>query len=260
MGFDVIDINQGAKKALQLLAEGGRIGTTEYFNLDILYDGDATDKFTIAGEDLGVDGTYVRVSDSVINGGTVESVWYGDSGGYLEPITDYHVESNEDIWMLYGTFFLEKRLLVLSCANADVGLPTGTYFLSMPLSGEGAGFIYSLHGKFVEVIHPIDPKYLPGVCLPVVELETAVKFNDSTELSEAESAMLTSKAELKTPIVLKFSIITAEGSKLPTSAIAAFGDYTLVGLGFSYLAYTALSAINFGKSADGTIWTAEFTG
>lgn len=178
-----------------------RLASIEYFPLDIVYDGDSTDKFTIAGEDLGVDGTYVRVSDSVINGGTVKSVWYGNSGGHIEEITNYHIESYEDIWMLYGTFHLEEHLLVLSCANAGVGIPTGTYFLSMPLPGEREGFIYSLHGELTAVIHPIDPKYLPGVCLPVVELSTEPTVEGAT-LTKSESALM--DALSGAPCIIKF--------------------------------------------------------
>lgn len=38
----------------------------------------------------------------------------------------------------------------------------------------------------------IDPKYLPGVCLPVVELETVIEFGESTEivLSAVDSAKM----------------------------------------------------------------------
>lgn len=50
-----------------------------------------------------------------------------------------------------------------------------------------------------ETIHPIDPKYLPGVCLPVVEIA------DYTALTEAECAALDKAESNNAPIVVKFN-------------------------------------------------------
>jgi hypothetical protein len=47
-----------------------------------------------------------------------------------------------------------------------------------------------------ETIHPIDPKYLPGVCLPVVEI------TDVSNITTEESAKLT--ACIGMPCVIKF--------------------------------------------------------
>lgn len=55
-----------------------------------------------------------------------------------------------------------------------------------------------------ETIHPIDPKYLPGVCLPVVELTTEPTVGTSASLTADESAKLDEVVTLKTPIVLNF--------------------------------------------------------
>jgi len=60
--------------------------------------------------------------------------------------------------------------------------------------------ISKLH--FAETIVPIDPKYLPGACLPVVELETVIE--DGAVLTDAEKAMLTSYVEQRTPILIRF--------------------------------------------------------
>ena len=54
-----------------------------------------------------------------------------------------------------------------------------------------------------ETIHPIDPKFLPGVCLPVVELETQVSFDAPVNLTENDIAKFAA-LDGKSPIVLGF--------------------------------------------------------
>lgn len=63
-----------------------------------------------------------------------------------------------------------------------------------------------------ETIHPIDQKYLPGVCLPVVELETVVA--NEVMLSEADVAKL--EKVIGFPIVLKMT--NQAGEKMATLA------------------------------------------
>ena len=62
-----------------------------------------------------------------------------------------------------------------------------------------------------ETITPIDPKYLPGVCLPVVEIA------DFTALTEAEQAKLT--ACIGMPIVLKCEL----GPGVPVAVVMTYG-------------------------------------
>lgn len=61
-----------------------------------------------------------------------------------------------------------------------------------------------------KTIHPIDPKYLPGVCLPVVELETVVSAD--AVFTDAENNALTEAFESGLPVVLKCAINTAGAS------------------------------------------------
>ena len=60
----------------------------------------------------------------------------------------------------------------------------------------------------------IDPKYLPGVQVPMIELTTAIEINvnDFTgymevELTEAESAMLNEVAKSKSPIIANIKCV-----------------------------------------------------
>ena len=61
-------------------------------------------------------------------------------------------------------------------------------------------------GSFIKVItpetiHPIDPKYLPGVCLPVVELNIDAIIGEEVAFTDAENAALT--ACIGMPFILK---------------------------------------------------------
>ena len=73
---------------------------------------------------------------------------------------------------------------------------------------------FSLEG---ETIVPIDPKYLPGVCLPVVELETAVTSTPAALSEEDGAQMDTLNGE---PAVLKLVAIV-NGAEWALRGIAA---------------------------------------
>lgn len=72
-------------------------------------------------------------------------------------------------------------------------------------------------------IHTIDPKYLPGVCLPVVELSTTIE-NDAL-LTDAENAALYAAAESKMPIIIKGDVKTSGGTYTDMAAIATFAIF-----------------------------------
>lgn len=77
-----------------------------------------------------------------------------------------------------------------------------------------------------ETIHPIDPKYLPGVCLPVVELSTA--FAGGATLSAEECALLDAAYEGNTPVVIKCNI-ALQGYEL-TDCIAVWNRAVSAGI------------------------------
>lgn len=85
---------------------------------------------------------------------------------------------------------------VLLDVEADGGsLRKGTYF---------AEDVRSIETH--ETIHPIDPKFLPGVCLPVVELSTAetteLYNNGSVELSEEAFKTVKMAYAQRMPLIL----------------------------------------------------------
>lgn len=77
-----------------------------------------------------------------------------------------------------------------------------------------------------ETIHPIDPKYLPGVCLPVVEIA------DYTALTDAECAALDKAESNNAPIVVKFNFggidICCALSRMDAEGITIFSGTQLL--------------------------------
>ena len=70
-----------------------------------------------------------------------------------------------------------------------------------------------------ETTTPIDPKYLPGVCLPVVELST-VGTSDGAALTAEESAKMEEVAALGLPIIVKAMI----GGAIPASGVYSYAN------------------------------------
>lgn len=60
---------------------------------------------------------------------------------------------------------------------------------------------YLSYIEFAETVHPIDPKFLPGVCLPVVELSTT--FSTGAWFTDAENELLTEAHAKNVPLVIK---------------------------------------------------------
>lgn len=65
-----------------------------------------------------------------------------------------------------------------------------------------------------ETITPIDQKYLPGVCLPVVELSTELANN--AVLTDAESALLATAFEVGTPVVIRCAVCFSFLGSIPS--------------------------------------------
>ena len=139
------------------------------------------------------------------------------------------------------------------------GESTGEEFLIMAVTGPaGSGTFVVLSdtlaaagsggGTFTiekaETIHPIDPKFIPGAVLPVVELSHA------ESLTAEEQAQLTYHAERAEPIIVK---VVVDGL-----TVASFVcEYLYYGEDEAACSYSNLNVAVFTRSADGT-WTAEW--
>lgn len=145
----------------------------------------------------------------------------------------------------------------------DVSILPYPFFVACVTNGEISGaVIYDGYcGSFIEVrkpekIHPVPEAYLPGVCLPLVELETHLVVGSTAALTEAESAMLTKAVEKALPIVVKgYLAADSELSALSISLGYLGGAFTGLIAGNGY------SATVLATQAEGawSVTTSEFT-
>lgn len=201
-----------------------RLGYSAYETFDqVSFDGNIADRATIPGEALGLSGTFVHASDSVFDGGVAHKANVYTQNHWNYNVKNLRVDKSDDgIWFLFGelvasgVIYEGERLLAMSfgAAFADaLGCPAGTYVWTDTIEGICL-YVGVFEGSFTETIHPIDPKFLPGVCLPVVELPA-----ETMEFDTKNSAVLDYCAEQCIPAILN---LTSGGTK--TSALMLFFD------------------------------------
>lgn len=119
--------------------------------------------------------------------------------------------------------------------------------------------LYVSRVEFAETIHPIDPKYLPGAVLPVVEITSDLGWTDTqtkTALNDADNATLTSTAQTSRNCICA----------VPVMGMKLFMNLQLVdrggadGSGYAYLGSAPITGASgfyiFLNSDDGTTWSA----
>lgn len=184
-----------------------RLGYSAYdIASEVHYNGVNEDKEIIPGEALGVSGAYAYASPDVFTGGVPVKVVCVKGGVDLFEASNLRVEvSNDGIWMLLGDIFGENRMLALSFGNNVaqlIGVSAGTYVWREAINDKVC-WAGDITGYFTETIHPIDPKFIPGAVLPVVELTTE-PTEKGAPLTEAESAMMDEAAAKGMPAVIKY--------------------------------------------------------
>lgn len=103
----------------------------------------------------------------------------------------------------------------------------------------------------IETTPPIDPKYLPGVCLPVVELSTEPGVGSGAKLTSTECAALNDAFNDQMPIVCKCSLM---GITLSVPMLYVNSPSTSSG----YMGMSGVGDISLTLQDDGA-WTALFT-
>lgn len=155
-----------------------------------------------------LDGYLYRISDRIPDVNTFVRL-RGIAGGVEMELTASDCTITEDNgvgWIKFDD--------TIAAAVVPSGFPSarsGVYFARY---NENSVMTYL---EFAETIHPIDPKYLPGVCLPVVELETAVTSTQAALSEEDGAQMDTLNGE---PAVLKLVAIV-NGAEWALRGIAA---------------------------------------
>lgn len=110
-----------------------------------------------------------------------------------------------------------------------------------------------------ETIHPIEAKYLPGVCLPVVEISTVLTLNSTVALTEEEGAMLDAAVAQNLPVVIRLKLKDngSDDESAQTASILASMSSDFYGTGYPALVaqFVNISAV-FAGSENG--WMAVF--
>ena len=177
---------------LNSLKRGGGAGYTSPGAM-LTFDGDTTNKVVIF-EELEV----VKIFDDFLdlnNIKRIECIIQGERNVFEKAGLAILEEDG-----IFGAGVVGIHLpLVFAVQENTQGAEPGVY-------ANIAGFpdVYVTRIEFAETVHTIKPKFLPGVCLPVVELDT-VPSSDGVELSEGDIAKLTELGS-NFPFVLKFKL------------------------------------------------------
>ena len=99
---------------------------------------------------------------------------------------------------------------------------------------------------------PIDPKYLPGVCLPVVELSTEPGVGSGAKLTSTECAALNDAFNDQMPIVCKCNLMGTVTLSVPMLYVNSPSTSS------GYIGMSSVGDISLTLQDDGT-WTALFT-
>ena len=118
---------------------------------------------------------------------------------------EHHViEMTPEMWTVYTASGLKGLVLdgALFVFVSDGSVHESGFYVVTNESG------YVSYVEFEETIHPIKPEYLPGVCLPVVEItSTAIPESDRVELTAEEKAQIEAALATGMPAVIKIAYI-----------------------------------------------------
>ena len=113
-----------------------------------------------------------------------------------------------------NSFVISGGVLVLVAAELNNEMETvpktGMYYALTPNTYSAMKVTFEW-----KTLHPIDPKFLPGVCLPVVELTTA-PTTEGAQLTDAEAAAV--DALNGSPCILKIAFTEPTGMTVKTYA------------------------------------------
>lgn len=248
MGYDPIEVNQAAAKATREIRKDGGAGYSEP-NV-FTFDGKSEGKVEIADTRLyKISDKIPDVSDFVACRGFLQ-------GSVLElSAVDCTIKKESEVGSisvnLDGTGDSCIVCVIYSSENI-FNVKPGLYVMCYSDNDTYVSYI-----EFAETIHPIDPKYLPGVCLPVVELSTVA--TNGAVFSEADNVKLTTAKEKGTPAVISCTIDHGDGTLNSGQFVFNCSQITQNGSVISDLITTSTAGIvvAFSKLNENTIWTCE---
>lgn len=190
-----------ANRVIRKLEESGRIGKVEGGRKTITRKSD--DLVTI------LDIQAEKVSDVPVNLNTIESMSFQVDGEPLDvQKSDTFIADEGDVAVLFwGDDYSNPFIVSIFADVPDVG-EKGTY---IPVYKNKDG-VTSCCMQFTyndETITPIDPKYLPSVCLSVVELSEGINpikvAMGAQQFTADDCAALDAAAKKGMPIIIKIS-------------------------------------------------------
>lgn len=183
--MDILDQILGGEMANEYTDSKG--GYTK--GLTLTYDGNKEGKkyFTLG------DSTFVRIGGA-IDAYDIKTVSLNDT---VIPVSELQIVSSEQGTSVYYSGVIGIAVFY----DNNSGVPAGTYVLD---DGE-----YVITKVVTETIVPIDPKFIPGAVLPVVEIANIV------EITETEATALDAVAEKKSPIVLNCDNLLGYSVSIP---------------------------------------------
>lgn len=158
-------------------------------------------------------GTFYGVEDTASNLLEVGKTYTvtTDSGTYTSVCqsTDATIKYLGNMELLDGNASTANGSFLVLLAYEDVAGESNAGWALVCLDGN-----YGSHMKIVgdETIHPIDPKFLPGVCLPVVELSTTGDMPAQDTLTEDAVLVLINAVENGTPLIARASLTSGSES------------------------------------------------
>lgn len=170
---------------------------------------------------------------------------------------EYDIYSITSVTIQTGTITTEIPRSSATVAEIDgaYGLVFSDIALVVVQPGKGT-LVYATKAQYVtrvefaETIHTIDEKYLPGVCLPVVELETVVV--SGATFTDAENAALTAAKEAGVPFVLK-CVAQLSDEQIAAVAIGQIAE----GGGLTMLVATIATTVVILMYGDGAWYVAD---
>ena len=232
--------NKAVYESVEELKRDGGVGYTDDVKRGTFIDnGDKEYLVTFPGELLGLEGgIFCYTSNIVLNKGdiisiTLRSVYRIGNESYSKYYAKESLcfeESEESrVWSTPSGNY-DSPVIAVICFLSDIlvdetlTLPKGTYILKRD-NGDFAEWPEEVSYR-VETIHPISEKYLPGVCLPVVELTpenlddpswnylTKAENDKLNEISKTHLAFL-AKVNLKVPETFLMLRKWSSGAEIP---------------------------------------------
>lgn len=204
---------------LQIMKGSGAVGDSE--KTVLTFDGDTNGKTTIETDE----GILVKISDTAIAVENCVEITVVQETGFTGKFTKGELLTTTSD----GLHVIAEQggeIFVVSDPGGLMGSP-GTYVRKYRGAASSV-FGWTSEIK-LETIHPIDPKFLPGVCLPVVELTTQPTA-EGAPLTAEESANVQAALAMGVPCVVKFNIDGAEFGVVATVSGGVGMNFVLEGV------------------------------